>query len=160
MWLPARAKAPTILSTLTGVLMIRIRSSIYGHIILSGIVPNSRIQMTSHGTAIELVDCSCCLGASTRPLATNTIKNKYDAYFGQNLLVQSLNEKAYENNPGFHKFCASSGLPFKAHRKFAREDLDARQELYRRLAEQIWDPEILRREAAGLLSGDALLRSR
>lgn len=86
-------------------------------------------------------------------------KEKYDAYFGQNLLVQSLNEKAYQNNPGFHKFCESSGLPFKSHPEFAREDLDARQELYRRLAEQIWDPEILRREAVTLLGRDSLLRS-
>ena len=75
---------------------------------------------------------------------------KYEPYFGQNPLAQSLNAKAYENNPGFRKFCEQSGLPFKAHREFKRSDLDERQELYRRLSGQIWDPEILRREAAGL----------
>jgi len=72
---------------------------------------------------------------------------KYEPYFGQNPLAQSLNAKAYENNPGFRRFCAESGLPFKAHPQFNRDDLDERQELYRRIAEQIWDAETLQREA-------------
>ncbi len=75
---------------------------------------------------------------------------KYGPYFGQNLLAQSLNEKAYEINPGFLRFIKESNLPFKPHCNFNRSDLDERQELYRQIAEQIWDPEILRREAAGL----------
>lgn len=39
-----------------------------------------------------------------------------------------------------------SGLPFKPHGEFKKADLDARQELYRKLAEQIWNPENLLRE--------------
>jgi hypothetical protein len=38
-------------------------------------------------------------------------------------------------------------LPFRAHPAFKKADLDARQDLYRRLAEQIWSPERLAREA-------------
>ncbi len=70
-------------------------------------------------------------------------------YFGQNLLAQSLNETAYEHNPGFRRFQEESGLPFTPHPAFKKADLDARQDLYRRIAEQIWNPENLLREVHG-----------
>ncbi|MEW6230495.1 MAG: hypothetical protein AB1700_20820, partial [Bacillota bacterium] len=66
----------------------------------------------------------------------------------QNLLAWSLHERAYEHNPGFVRFIRESGLPFRAHPEFKKADLDARQELYLRLAELIWNPERLEREAA------------
>jgi hypothetical protein len=76
-------------------------------------------------------------------------KKKREHYFGQNLLARSLHEKAYEHNPGFVQFVAASELPFQAHAQFLKADLDARQDLYRRLAEKIWDPVRLEQEAAG-----------
>ena len=72
--------------------------------------------------------------------------DKFDYYYGQNLLAQSLNEKAYSSDPGFRKFCGESELPFQYHKEFKRADLDARQELYRQIAELIWNPEVLNRE--------------
>lgn len=69
-------------------------------------------------------------------------------YLRQNLLAQSLHEDAYQHDPGFARFVKESGLPFRAHAEFRKDDLDARQELYRLLAEQIWNPERLRQEAA------------
>ncbi len=69
-------------------------------------------------------------------------------YDSQNLLARSLNERAYEHNPGFLRFVKESGLPFKAHENFKKADLDDRQELYRKLAEQIWNPERLPQEAS------------
>jgi len=68
-------------------------------------------------------------------------------YLKQNLLAQSLHEDAYQHDPGFARFVKESGLPFRAHAEFKKADLDARQELYRLLAEQIWSPERLRQEA-------------
>ena len=68
-------------------------------------------------------------------------------YLSQNLLARSLHEQAYDHNPGFRRFISESGLPFRAHAEFKKVDLDARQELYRRLAERIWDPERLAQEA-------------
>ncbi len=73
---------------------------------------------------------------------------KREHYFGRNLLAGSLHERAYEHNPGFVRFLANSGLPFRAHAEFRKADLDRRQELYRKLAEQIWSPDGLAREAA------------
>ena len=73
-------------------------------------------------------------------------EEKREHYYGQNLLAQSLHEKAYEHNPGFRKFREETGLPFKPHKEFRKADLDARQDLYRCIAEQIWNPESLLRE--------------
>ncbi len=73
--------------------------------------------------------------------------DKRDHYYGQNLLAQSLCERAYQNNPGFLRFRDQSELPFQPHDEFKKADLDARQALYRQIAEQIWDPERLAKEA-------------
>ena len=69
---------------------------------------------------------------------------KLGVYSGQNLLARSLLEQTYSNNPGFRGFREDSGLKFKPHPKFKKADLDARQELYLQLAEQIWNPEHLK----------------
>lgn len=69
-------------------------------------------------------------------------------YAGQNLLARSLHESAYDHNPGFRRFIEGSGLHFRAHAEFRKADLDARQALYQQLAERIWNPERLEREAA------------
>ena len=68
-------------------------------------------------------------------------------YLKHNLLAQSLHEHAYERDPGFAAFVRSSRLPFEAHGEFRKADLDARQELYRRIAEEVWSPERLAQES-------------
>lgn len=70
-------------------------------------------------------------------------------YDSQNLLARSLNEHAYQRNPGFVRFVEQSGLPFKPHSSFRKADVDERQRLYRELAERIWNPARLELEAAG-----------
>lgn len=65
---------------------------------------------------------------------------KLPHYFSQNILARSLNSQAYELNPGFRRFAKSSGLPFKAHESFKRDDVTERGELYRDLAKQVWNP--------------------
>jgi hypothetical protein len=73
---------------------------------------------------------------------------KREHYDSQNLLARSLHENAYDHNPGFLRFIKESGLPFGARAEFKKADLDSRQELYQKLADQIWSPERLAREAA------------
>ena len=73
-------------------------------------------------------------------------EEKLPHYNTQNLLARTLHPLCYERNPGFLTFIKGSGLPFRAHDHFAPEDLDERHELYRLLAERIWDPENLLRE--------------
>jgi len=72
---------------------------------------------------------------------------KRDHYLSQNLLARGLHEGAYDRHPGFRRFIEESGLPFRAHAEFRKADLDQRQDLYRRLAEQIWSPDRLKLEA-------------
>lgn len=72
--------------------------------------------------------------------------DKLPYYYGQNLLVKSLNEKCYQHHPGFLGFVSRSGLPFKAHKEFKKAELDERGELYRKIAEQIWNHDLLLRE--------------
>ncbi len=73
-------------------------------------------------------------------------EEKLEHYFGQNLLARSLHPKCYERNPGFVRFVKESGLPFRPHEQFKREDLDERQHLYRLLAERIWSTERFEQE--------------
>jgi hypothetical protein len=73
---------------------------------------------------------------------------KREHYDSQNLLARSLNDRAYDHNPGFLRFIQESGLAFRALKEFKKADLDSRQELYRMIAEQIWSPERLSREGA------------
>ena len=67
-------------------------------------------------------------------------------YFGQNLLAKSLFHQAYHHHPGFLQFIQSKNLPFHSHPCFKKADLQSRQKLYRQIAEQIWNPELLQQE--------------
>jgi Protein of unknown function (DUF1524) len=67
-------------------------------------------------------------------------EKKVKRYFGQNLLARSLDEQCYEKNPSFLAYIYRSGLPFRPHSTFKKVDLDARQELYRLICEEIWSP--------------------
>lgn len=64
-------------------------------------------------------------------------------YNSQNLLARSLNPACYEHNPGFLQFVRRSNLPFKAHPTFKSDDLDQRGELYRQIAQKLWNPQTL-----------------
>jgi hypothetical protein len=75
-------------------------------------------------------------------------ETKREHYNSQNLLARSLHERAYEHNPGFLHYVRESGLPFQPHPEFKKADLDARQDLYRRIAEEIWSAERLQRDLA------------
>jgi uncharacterized protein with ParB-like and HNH nuclease domain len=70
-------------------------------------------------------------------------RTKLAHYFGQNLLAKTLHPKCYEHHPQFLAYRDRSGIPFRAHDQFKKEDLDERHALYRQLADEIWNPERL-----------------
>lgn len=76
----------------------------------------------------------------------STYEKKLPHYYAQNLLARSLHPMCYENNPGFVQFIERSGLRFRPHEVFKKSDLDERWQLYRKIAERIWDPDQLRRD--------------
>lgn len=63
---------------------------------------------------------------------------KQSHYVKENLLVQSLCEKTYENNPNFRNMAERLALPFQAHPQFKKEDIQKRQLLYQAICERIW----------------------
>ncbi|MCY4353290.1 MAG: DUF262 domain-containing protein [Truepera sp.] len=68
---------------------------------------------------------------------------KLPHYDSQNLLARSLHPLCYEHNPGFLDFKNRSSLPFVPHEEFDTAALEQRCELYRQIAERIWNPEDL-----------------
>lgn len=74
-------------------------------------------------------------------------EKKLEHYISQNLLARSLHPQCYQHNPGFLGFVERSGLPFRTHPEFKKADLDERGALYRELAERVWNPEDLLRDA-------------
>jgi hypothetical protein len=72
---------------------------------------------------------------------------KVGHYLSQNLLARSLHPRCYENNPGFVGFVRSSGLPFESYEEFTAQAVVERGELYRQIAEQVWNPDDLLRVA-------------
>ncbi len=72
--------------------------------------------------------------------------DKLAHYNSHNLLARSLHPQCYEHNPGFLRFVEQSGLPFEPLMQFKRADLERRGELYRRIAERIWNPADLLKE--------------
>jgi hypothetical protein len=70
-------------------------------------------------------------------------EDKLPHYYSQNLLARSLHPQCYKHNPGFMRFREEKGLPFKPYNHFGKADLEERGELYRMLAERIWNPDDL-----------------
>lgn len=73
-------------------------------------------------------------------------EKKVEKYPHHNILAWSLHNSCYENHPGFKKFVARSGLPFRPYEHFKKSNFDERSHLYRLIAEQIWNPDDLLRE--------------
>jgi uncharacterized protein with ParB-like and HNH nuclease domain len=67
-----------------------------------------------------------------------TYAGKIEHYLKENLLVKSLHAKAYENNPNFVGTTKNLGLKFKAHKAYAKADIDERQTLIQSICEAIW----------------------
>jgi len=71
-------------------------------------------------------------------LSDLSYQDKMPHYIKENLLAQSLHAQAYERNPDFVTFIQSSGLPFRPHETFRKDDIITRAMLYKRLCEKIW----------------------
>lgn len=78
-----------------------------------------------------------------------TYEQKLPHYNTQNLLARSLHPLCYQNNPGFLQFIDRTGLPFHAHEQFAAADLAERTDLYREIAQRVWDAGELLAEIGG-----------
>lgn len=66
-------------------------------------------------------------------------EEKLPHYLSQNLLARSLNSQCYEKNPSFSTYVEKSGLLFKSHTQFKKQDITTRQSLYQKICEEIWN---------------------
>lgn len=66
-------------------------------------------------------------------------EEKLPHYIKENLLVKSLCDFAYENNPNFVHMKNRLELPFEPHSSFKKADIQTRQKLYRKICEKIWE---------------------
>ena len=68
-------------------------------------------------------------------------------YMGDNILAQSLNAGAYQNNPKF--LALSNEYGFKAYTQFDKTAIRERLQLYTSLAKSIWNPAVIKELAGG-----------
>jgi hypothetical protein len=67
-------------------------------------------------------------------------EEKRTLYVSQNVLARSLHEQCYARHPGFLAYIREEGLPFQALPQFGKAQVAERQQLYRQLADRVWDP--------------------
>jgi hypothetical protein len=79
---------------------------------------------------------------TNQSLSDQPYEKKRDVYMaqGQSLLTRSLHPFTYKNNPAFAQFIERTALPFRPHDVFDPDAQRARQELYLRVAEWVWNP--------------------
>jgi len=47
------------------------------------------------------------------------------------------------SHPGFRDFCDRTGIQFQPHESFLKIDIEERQKVYRKIADEIWNPLLL-----------------
>ncbi len=77
-----------------------------------------------------------------------SFEKKRSHYLQQHSLAQTLHEQAYDRNPGLKRVILDAGIPFRAHTEFRKADIEARQDVYVRLADAVWSLERLETIAA------------
>lgn len=76
-----------------------------------------------------------------------TYGDKVEHYLSDNIMAQSLNAAAYQNNPRF--LTLQSEFGFKPYPQFNKTAVRERMELYTALAKAIWNPRYIRELAGG-----------
>jgi len=79
-------------------------------------------------------------------LGDDTYQSKVKHYIKDNLLAQSLNPHCYEKNPSFLHYIQESGLPFESFEDFKKSDLEKRQNLYKKIGQEVWNSTLLNKE--------------
>ncbi|GAB4001466.1 hypothetical protein GCM10029992_37090 [Glycomyces albus] len=70
-------------------------------------------------------------------------EHKAPHYAKQNRYAASLTAAAYQHQPQFSAFVASSGLPFRPFDHFGKAEQEERRELVLTLAKRVWNPDRL-----------------
>ena len=79
---------------------------------------------------------------------------KREHYLQQNTLAQTFHEKAYERNPGLRRLIEERAISFKPYADLRTIDLEERQTVVTRLAEEIWNVSRLSEKGLSTLEMD------
>jgi hypothetical protein len=79
---------------------------------------------------------------------------KREHYLQQNMLAQTFHEKAYERNPGLRRLIEERAISFKPYADLRTIDLEERQTVVTRLAEEIWNVSRLSEKGLSTLEMD------
>jgi Protein of unknown function (DUF1524) len=74
-------------------------------------------------------------------------EDKRPHYLQQNMLAQTFHEQAYERNPGLKRVIVEKDIQFEPYVTSAELNLDRRQTVLTRLAEEVWSTDRLDTEA-------------
>ena len=74
----------------------------------------------------------------TMKLKEAKYQKKLSSYVNENLLAQSMHALCYLKNAEFKQIMNKYDLPFKAHDRFSKSDVEHRNQLYCALAEEVW----------------------
>jgi hypothetical protein len=75
-------------------------------------------------------------------------RDKREHYLQQNVMAQTFHEKAYERNPGLRRLIENWRIPFAPYEDLKKIDLEERQSVIMRLAEEVWSLSRLSEAAA------------
>jgi len=80
-----------------------------------------------------------------RSYQDKNVDEKIKLYLGDNCLAKALNKENYVNNPGFVKL----DYGFKSYEPFNKESIIHRQIVYKNIAKDIWNTDIIKNIAGG-----------
>ncbi len=96
-------------------------------------------QKTDFDECRNRLGCLVLLPRGTnQSYGAKSYSEKLDHYIKENLLVRSLCELTYKNNPNFLTMCGNLNFPFEPHNEFKKFDVTKRQKLYQQICEKIW----------------------
>lgn len=78
---------------------------------------------------------------TNQSFSSDQYEDKLEHYIKENTYVQTLHPQYYAKNPNFLKAEAIKALQFKPHPQFKSKDIEEREELVKRICEQIWSLE-------------------
>lgn len=94
-----------------------------------------------HNTRNKIGNLCLLQNGTNQSIGKNEFEKKKIRYKGENILLQSLCEETYINNPNFTNFIRKENLNIKSCKNFSKLEVSERTELYYEIAKKIWNPE-------------------
>ncbi|MGL5000875.1 MAG: DUF262 domain-containing protein, partial [Cetobacterium sp.] len=91
-------------------------------------------------TRSKIGNLSLLQNGTNQSIGNSSFDKKKVVYKGNNILLRSLCEETYINNPNFINFIKRENLNIKPYSTFSKNEVDERTDFYYEIAKKIWDP--------------------